>query len=159
MAFPGVLLALLLVLVIGRGLTGTLVAIAVFMVPTFCRLTCTLAMAEAGELYVLAARSYGSSRARLACVQILPNIAGGLLTQLTSSVGVAILLEASLSFLGLGIQPPQPSWGVMISEAMQYVFTYPTQVVAPGVALLVTVLGFNLFGDGLGDRLVGGGGR
>ena len=79
------------------------------------------------------------------------------MTQLTSSAGVGILLEASLSFLGLGVQPPQASWGVMVSEAMQYVYTYPTLVVAPGCVLVVAVLGFNLLGDGLDGILQEGG--
>ncbi len=159
MAFPGILLALMLIMVMGRGLTGTLVAISIFMVPSFCRLTCSLALEEEGRPYVLAARSYGSSRLRLALTQIMPNIAPRIVTQLTSSVGTAILLEASLSFLGLGVQPPGASWGTMISEAMQYVLVHPGLVVAPSVALVLCVLGFNLLGDGLNDRLVEGGGR
>ncbi|MBM6999689.1 ABC transporter permease [bacterium] len=157
MAFPGVLLALMLALVIGRGLVGTLVAVAVFTVPTFARLCAALTLAERGRPYVAAARSYGRGAASLALTQILPNILPRLVTQLTSSAGVGILLEASLSFLGLGVQPPQASWGVMVSEAMQYVYTYPTLVVAPGCVLVVAVLGFNLLGDGLDGILQEGG--
>lgn len=156
MAFPGVLLALMLVLVIGRGLFATLIAVAVFMIPTFARLTSSLVLEERAKPYIKAARSYGCSGAAIAVVHILPNIMARLLTQLTSCVGIGILLESSLSFLGLGVQPPQPSWGVMISEALQYVFTYPGLIVAPGITLACAVLGFNLLGDGLNDALVVG---
>ena len=154
MAFPGILLAMMLIMVMGRGLAGTFVAVAAFMVPTFTRLSCTLVMEAIGRQYVRAAMSYGTSRARAVVVHVMPNVMPRIVTQLSSSVGTAILLEASLSFLGLGIQPPQPSWGVMVSEAVTYVFTYPGQIVAPGLALVLSVLGFNLLGDGLNDRLV-----
>jgi ABC-type dipeptide/oligopeptide/nickel transport system permease subunit len=154
MAFPGILLAMVLVLVMERGLASTFVAVAVFMVPTFARLSYSLVLEAWGRPYVKAARSYGSSGARIVVRQVLPNIMPRIVTQLSASVGAAILLEASLSFLGLGIQPPQPSWGVMVSEAVTYVFSYPALIVAPGAMLLLCVLGFNLLGDGLNDLLV-----
>ena len=153
MAFPGILLALMLVLVIGRGLGSALIAIAVFMVPTFARLTYSLVMEARGTLYVKAARSYGCSQARIVVTHIMPNVAARLLTQFTASAGAAMLLESSLSFLGLGVQPPTASWGMMLNESLQYVLSYPSIAVAPGAALLVAVLGFNLLGDGLNDRL------
>lgn len=159
MAFPGILLALVLVLVIGRGLTSSLVAIAVFMVPTFARLTYSLAMEARGTLYVKAARSYGSSPVRIVARQILPNMLPRIVTQLTSSVGTAMLLESSLSFLGLGVQPPTASWGNMLQEALQYALTFPGVALAPGCALMLAVLGFNLLGDGLNDLLVRRGAR
>ncbi len=154
MAFPGILLAMVLVLVLGRGLTSVLVAIAVFMVPTFARLTCQTTLEVRGRPYVRAARSYGCTGISLAVRHVLPNIAPRLVTQFTSSAGSAMLLEAALSFLGLGVQPPTASWGYMLSEAFTYVLTYPGLAVAPGVALMVCVLGFNLLGDGLNDLLV-----
>lgn len=153
MAFPGILLALMLVLVIGRGLGSALIAIAVFMVPAFARLTYSLVMEARGTLYVKAARSYGCSQARIVVTHIMPNVAARLLTQFTASAGAAMLLESSLSFLGLGVQPPTASWGMMLNESLQYVLSYPSIAVAPGAALLVAVLGFNLLGDGLNDRL------
>lgn len=159
MAFPGILLALVLVLVLGRGLVGALVAIAVFMVPTFARLTCSLVLEARSALYVKAARSYGCSRARIVARQVMPNILPRLATQFTASAGSAMLLESSLSFLGLGVQPPQASWGLMLNESLQYALSYPGIAVAPGVALLLAVLGFNLLGDGLNDRLVERGAR
>ena len=154
MAFPGLLLAMVLVLVIGRGLVSALVAIAVFMVPTFARLTCQLALEVRDGLAVKAARSYGASTTRIAVVHILPAIAPRLVTQFTACIGSAMLLEASLSFLGLGIQPPTASWGYMLSEAMPYVVSHPQIAFAPGTVLALSVLGFNLLGDGLNDALV-----
>lgn len=154
MAFPGILLAMVLVLALGRGLTSVLVAIAVFMVPTFARLTCQTTLELRGALFVRAARSCGCGPVAVAVRHIVPNIAPRLVTQLTASVGTAMLLEASLSFLGLGVQPPAASWGYMLSEALPYIFGHPGLAVAPGVVLMVVVLGFNLLGDALNDRLV-----
>lgn len=154
MAFPGILLAMVLVLVMGRGLPSTFLAVAVFMVPGFARLTCSLVAQELQGAYVRSARSYGCGTARVLAVHVAPNIAPRLVTQLTSMVGTAMLLEASLSFLGMGVQPPQTSWGLMVGEALQYVLTYPWQPAAPGAALTLAVLGFNLLGDGLNDLLV-----
>lgn len=154
MAFPGILLAMLLVLVLGRGLLSVLVAVAVFMVPNFARLVCQTTLELRGSLYIKAARSFGTGPVRIALGHVVPNLAPLLITQFTASAGAAMLLEASLSFLGFGVQPPAASWGYMLSEALPYVFTYPTIAIAPGVALMLTVLGFNLLGDGLNDRLV-----
>lgn len=159
MAFPGILLAMMLVLVVGRGLVSALVAIAVFMVPTFARLAYGLTMEARGTLYVKAARSYGSSRARIVVRQVLPVVMPRIVTTFTANVGAAMLLESSLSFLGLGVQPPTASWGMMLSEALSYVTTYPVVAIAPGVALMLAALGFNLLGDALNDRLVKAGAR
>lgn len=154
MAFPGILLAMMFIMALGRGLVGTFIAVAIFMVPTFARLTCNLVLELRRRPFITAARSYGSSRWRLFWRQILPNVLPRLVTQLSSCVGRALLLEAALSFLGLGVQPPAPSWGVMVSDALTYIYTYPGQILAPGLALMIAVLGFNLLGDGLNDALV-----
>lgn len=159
MAFPGILLAMVLVLVLGRGLASVLVAIAVFMVPTFARVACQTTLELRGSLFIKAARSCGCGPVAVALRHVLPNIAVPLITQLTACVGTAMLLEASLSFLGLGVQPPAASWGSMLNEALPYVFGHPALAVAPGVVLMAVVLGFNLLGDGLNDRLVGRGAR
>ena len=156
MAFPGILLAMVLVLVLGRGIASVLVAIAVFMVPTFARVACQTTLELRGSLFIKAARSCGCSKAQVALRHVLPNIAAPLITQLTACVGTAMLLEASLSFLGLGVQPPAASWGSMLNEALPYVFGHPSLAVAPGIVLMLVVLGFNLLGDGLNDRLVQG---
>ena len=158
MAFPGILLAMVLVLALGRGLASVLAAIAVFMVPTFARLTCQTTLEVRGGLYMRAARSYGCTGVALVWRHVLPNIAPRLVTQFTASAGSAMLLEAALSFLGLGVQPPTASWGYMLSEAFSYVLSYSGVALAPGLALMACVLGFNLLGDGLNDLLVGRGG-
>ncbi len=154
MAFPGILLAMVLVLVLGRGLMSVLVAIAVFMVPTFARVTCQTTLELKGSLFIKAAKSCGCGAVQVAVRHVLPNIAAPLITQLTACVGTAMLLEASLSFLGLGVQPPAASWGSMLNEALPYVFGHPSLAVAPGIVLMMVVLGFNLVGDGLNDGLV-----
>lgn len=154
MSFPGILLAMMLVVVVGKGVWGAVLAIGIFMVPTFSRLVYSMVLENKQRLYVKAARSYGCSRRRLVFFHIFPDMLPRLITQFSSSIGSAVLLESSLSFLGLGIQPPTPSWGMMLNEARQFVLNYPYIAVAPGLALLVTVLGFNLLGDGLNDRLI-----
>lgn len=156
MAFPGILLAMVVVLALGRGLTSVVLAIAVFMVPTFARITCQTTLEVRGMLFVKAARSCGCGTVSIAVRHVLPNIAAPLITQLTARMGTAMLLEASLSFLGLGVQPPMVSWGSMLNEALPYVFGHPGLAVAPGIVLMVVVLGFNLLGDSLNDRLVRG---
>lgn len=159
MAFPGILLAMMLVLVVGRGLASALIAIALFMVPTFARLAYGLTMEARGTLWLKAAQSYGSSRAHVVVRHVLPVMLPRIVTTFTANVGAAMLLESSLSFLGLGVQPPTASWGMMLSEALPYVTSYPVVAIAPGVALMLAALGFNLLGDALNDRLVREGAR
>ena len=154
MSFPGILLAMVLVLVLGRGLTSVLIAVAVFMVPVFARLTCQLVQEVASGLYVKAARVAGLGPFAVLVRHILPNVAPLLLTQLTARIGSAMLLEASLSFLGLGVQPPMASWGYMLSEALPYVTSHPLLAVAPGALLMAAALGWNLIGDALNDRML-----
>ena len=145
---------MMLVTVLGKGILGSVLAIGIFMIPTFSRLVYSMVLENKQRLYVKAAQSYGCSRRRIVLHHMLPDMLPRLITQFSSSIGGAVLLESSLSFLGLGIQPPTPSWGMMLSEARQFVLSYPYIAVAPGVVLLITVLGFNLLGDGLNDRFV-----
>lgn len=159
MAFPGILLALMLCAVFGKGVMNAVLAIAVFMIPTFARLSYSMILENRTRLFVKAARSYGVGRFRMIFSHMLPGVLARLVTQLSSAIGSAILTESSLSFLGLGIQPPNASWGMMLSEARQYVLTYPYIAIAPGAVLLVAVLGFNLVGDGLNDYFVRRGSR
>ena len=155
MAFPGILLAMMLVAIIGKGLINAAIAIAVFMVPSFARLVYTMVLDIKSRLYIKACRSYGCHPIRLVLFHMIPDMLPRLVTQFTASIGGAILTESSLSFLGLGIQPPSPSWGMMLSETRQFILSYPYIAIAPGVVLLITVLGFNLLGDALNDMLIG----
>ncbi|MBR2834888.1 MAG: ABC transporter permease [Coriobacteriales bacterium] len=153
MAFPGIMLALMLVLVMGRGLLSALIAVSVFVLPTFARISYQLSLDVNQSLAVRAAQSYGCSPVRIALCHVVPHIASALLVQLSAAIGTAMLLEAALSFLGLGIQPPLASWGTMLSESFTYVILHPHIAVAPGCALLGSVLGFNMLGDVISDVL------
>ena len=155
MAFPTILVALVLVAIAGKGLLPSALAVALAMVPVFSRLVYTMMLETKGKLYVKAAMSYGCGWLRMVIFHMIPPMASRLVTQFTSSIGSAILLESSLSFLGLGIQPPSSSLGMMLSEARSYVLTYPYQALPSGIVLLMIVLGFNLLGDGISDVFAG----
>ena len=154
-AFPGTLLALMLVAVVGRGQQGAILAIAIYTIAPFARLVYTLILENESLLAIKAARSFGTGPLRLLSHYYLPELLPRLLTQFSASVGSAIMTEAALSFLGLGVQPPNASWGLMLSEAKQFALMQPYLAVAPGVAIFVAVLGFQLVSDGLNDILIG----
>ena len=154
MAFPGTLLALMLVAVIGKGQHGAILAISIYTIAPFARLTYTLILENETNLSIKAARSFSTGPLRLFNRYYLPALLPKLLTQFSTSVGSAIMTEASLSFLGLGVQPPDASWGLMLSEAKQYALLYPYLAVAPGIAIFMTVLSFHLISDGLNDILI-----
>lgn len=154
MAFPGILLALMLVTVVGKGINGSIIAISIFMVPVFSRLVYSMILDTENLLYIKAARSYGSSDFQVFVRHFIPAMLPRLITQYSSAIGSAVMIETSLSFLGLGIQPPYASWGLMLSDARQFFLVYPYLAVAPGIAIIITVLGFNLIGDGLNDLLI-----
>ena len=152
-AFPALLSAIMLTAIHGPGLMTSVVAIGIFNVPVFARLTRGAANAVWSREYVLAARAAGKGRWRITRDHVLPNIASVLIVQATVSFATAILAEAALSYLGLGTQPPQPSWGRMLNEAQALMFQAPMLAVYPGVAIVLSVLGLNLVGDGLRDLL------
>ncbi len=154
MAFPGILLALMLVTVVGRGVKGSILAISIFMVPVFSRLVYSMILDTENLLYIKAAKSYGSSDFTIFKRHLIPAMLPRLITQYSSAIGSAVMIETSLSFLGLGIQQPHASWGLMLSEARQFFLIYPYLAVAPGIAIIITVLGFNLIGDGLNDIII-----
>lgn len=154
MAFPGILLAMMLVTVVGKGVQGSIIAISIFMIPTFARLVNSMMLDTENRLYIKAAKSYGSTNMQIFFKHFIPAMLPKLITQFSSAVGSAVMIETSLSFLGLGIQPPNASWGLMLSEARQFFLQYPYLAVAPGIAIIITVLGFNLIGDGLNDLLI-----
>jgi peptide/nickel transport system permease protein len=151
--FPAVLLALLITAVFGPGVWTSMVAIGVVNVPVFARLTRANFLALRERDFVTAARALGASDTALICRHILPNVVSPLLVQATISFPNAILAEAGLSYLGLGMQPPHPSWGYMLKEAQPFLRLAPTYAVFPGAAIALAVLGCNLLGDGLRDLL------
>jgi peptide/nickel transport system permease protein len=152
-AFPALLSAIMLGAIVGPGLLTGIVAIGIFNIPVFARITRAAANAVAAREYVLAARSAGKGPLRITIDHVLPNIANVLIVQATIQFATAILAEAALSYLGLGTQPPQPSWGRMLNEAQAQMFQAPMLAVYPGVAIALSVLGLNLMGDGLRDLL------
>jgi peptide/nickel transport system permease protein len=151
LAFPIILLAIAVLAVLGRGSANTALAIGVVYLPMFARLARGPALTVLSWDYVSAARALGASGARIMARHVLPNIFAPLLVQLTLSLSTAILVEASLSFLGLGTQPPTPSLGLMLSDSRDFMLLLPWASIFSGLAILVASLGFNLFGDGLRD--------
>jgi peptide/nickel transport system permease protein len=152
-AFPALLTAIMLTAIYGPGLVMSIVAIGLFNIPVFARLARAAANAVWSRDYVLAARAAGKGAWRITTDHVLPNIANVLIVQATIQFALAILAEAALSYLGLGTQPPQPSWGRMLSEAQQMMASAPLLAIWPGAAIMLSVLGLNLLGDGLRDLL------
>src|SRR5215468_1157975 len=153
LACPFLILAIALAAFLGPSLGNAMIAIGITTMPIFVRLTRGQVMAVKVEDYVEAARTVGNPHWRIALVHILPNILPALLVQATLSIAAAIIAEASLSFLGLGQQPPAPSWGSMLNSAQRFLVNAPWMAVWPGLAIFLTVLSFNLVGDGLRDAL------
>ncbi|HLE42577.1 MAG TPA: ABC transporter permease [Methylomirabilota bacterium] len=153
LAFPFLILAIGLVTILGPSLTNATLAIGLGATPTYIRLTRGLVLATREEDYVQGARAIGAGDARVMRRHILPNIVSSILVQATVSIPTAIIAEAVLSFLGLGVQPPQPSWGTMLNAAQQFLETAPWMAWWPGLAIFVLALSFNLAGDGLRDVL------
>ena len=150
-AFPALLSAIMLTAIYGPGLLTSIVAIGIFNVPVFIRITRASALVVRSREFVLAARALGKSEFRITLEHVLPNILPILIVQATIQFALAILAEAALSYLGLGTQPPTPSWGRMLNDAQQQMFRAPQLAVWPGLAIALTVLGLNLMGDGLRD--------
>jgi peptide/nickel transport system permease protein len=150
-AFPAILSAIMMTAVFGPGMVNAIIAIGIYNIPTFARITRASANAIWGREYVLAARACGKGGFAITVEHVLPNILSVLIVQATIRFAIAILAEAALSYLGLGTQPPQPSWGRMLSEAQTLMFQAPLLAVFPGVAIAFAVLGLNLLGDGLRD--------
>lgn len=153
MSIPALLLALAIVGVLEPDLTSAMIAIGIVYAPRLFRVTRAAAMSIREETYVEAARSVGSSPARIIAGHVLPNVLSPLVVQVSLSMGVAILFEASISFLGLGVQPPDASWGSMLGRSTRFFEQSPYLVVIPGLAILLTVLSFNVIGDGIRDSL------
>jgi len=152
-AFPALLTAIMLTAVYGPGLVTSVVAIGIFNIPVFARITRAAALGVWARDYVLASRACGRGAWHITVAHVLPNIASVLIVQATIQFAVAVLAEAALSYLGLGTQPPQPSWGRMLNEAQAMMFQAPQLALYPGLAIALSVLGLNLMGDGLRDLL------
>ncbi|PJI42005.1 ABC transporter permease [Ferrovibrio sp.] len=150
-AFPAILSAIMLAAIFGPSTMNSVVAIAIFNIPVFARVVRGSANAIWARDYILAARSAGKGSFRITIEHVLPNILAVIVVQATIQFALAILAEAALSYLGLGTQPPTPSWGRMLNEAQALVFRTPFLAVFPGFAIAIAVLGFNLLGDGLRD--------
>jgi peptide/nickel transport system permease protein len=152
-AFPSLLVAILITAVFGPGAVNAILAIGIFNIPVFARLTRGAALALWTRDFCLAARVAGKGRARVSLEHILPNIANLLIVQGTIQFSLGILAEAALAYVGLGAQPPTPSWGRMLADAQTLIAIAPHTAIFPGLAIVVTVLGLNLMGDGLRDAL------
>lgn len=153
LAFPAILLAIMMTAVFGPGMVNAIIAIGINYIPIFARVTRAAANAVWAREYVAAARACGRGPWAITFKHVLPNVSTVLLVQATTYFAIAILAEAALSYLGLGTQPPQPSWGRMLSDAQTLMFQQPLLAVWPGLAIAVAVLGLNLMGDGLRDLL------
>lgn len=153
LAFPSILLAIAIVSILGSSLQNALIAIAIVNVPNFGRLIRSKVLSVKEEEYITAAKAIGMKDSRILLRHILPNSFAPVIVQGTLAVATAIIEAAALSFLGLGAEPPQPEWGKMLSDARIYLMNAPWTMIFPGLAIMLTVLGFNLMGDGLRDAL------
>ncbi|MFD3242467.1 ABC transporter permease [Rahnella perminowiae] len=152
-AFPGIVLAILVVSILGGGLVNLLIAISLFAIPVYARLSRNLTLGLKQMEYVEAAQALGLSNYRIIVHYILRNAVGPIIVQSTLTAGTVILAAASLSFLGLGVQPPMPEWGTMMSDGRNFLGINIYLSLFPGLAIMLTVLGFNVLGDGLRDLL------
>jgi peptide/nickel transport system permease protein len=153
LAFPSILLALVIVAVIGPGLLNAMIAVGIVSIPTYARITRASVISERSREYVQASRALGANSFRLLMQHILPNALSPIIVAGSLGIATAILDAAGLGFLGLGAQPPTPEWGLLLSRNKSHIFTSPWMVVFPGISIMFLVLGFNLIGDGLRDAL------
>lgn len=152
-AFPALLIAILITAVFGPGAVNAIIAIGIFNIPVFARLARGAALSLWQREFILAARVAGKGRLRISAEHILPNILNTLIVQITIQFSLGILAEAALAYVGLGAQPPIPSWGKMLADSQTLIAIAPHVAIVPGLAIVLTVLGLNLMGDGLRDVL------
>jgi len=152
-AFPGIILAIAIVAILGSGLYNVVIAVAVFSTPTFARIVRARTLALKESVFVQAAINLGASDSRILFRHILPGAIPDIIVQYTMSIGSSILTASSLSFLGMGAQPPTPEWGLLLSNGRAYMVTTLHTTLFPGLAIFLTVLSFNILGDGLRDAL------
>ena len=152
-SFPGILLAMLIIAVLGTSLVNVAIAISIWSIPTCARIVRGSVLAIKQKEYIMAMKSLGASDFRIMIRHILPNAFAPIIVFATMRMGTAILSTASLSYLGLGAQPPTPEWGAMIAQGQDYMWTSPHLTIVPGIAIMLTVFAFNVVGDGLRDAL------
>lgn len=153
LAFPAILLAIFITAILGPNLTNTMIAVGIVYIPHYARIVRSSVLSLKQQLFVQAIGHLGGGHTRVLWYHVLPNSLPPIIVYATLGMGTAVLQAAALGFLGLGAQPPQPEWGAMLSEGRQYIQIAPHVAAFPGVAILLLVLGFNLFGDGLRDVL------
>jgi peptide/nickel transport system permease protein len=152
-AFPAILLAIAILAALGPGVGNAMIAIGIVYTPIFARITRGSVLTVREEVYIEAARATGCGDGRIMARHVMPNVTAPIIVETTLSLAFAILAEAALSFLGLGTQPPDPSWGRMLAESRAYILDAPWLGIFPGLAIMFTVMGFNFLGDGLRDAL------
>lgn len=153
LAFPGLLLAIVIVAILGNGDQNTIIAIAVFAVPSIARMVRGVVISNKDAQYIGAARVMGESNARIIMTHIIPNSVSQIIVNVTLNLGTAILTSSSLSFLGMGVQPPSPEWGAMLNKAKEVLRSNPWEAIFPGLVITLVVMSFSLVGDGLRDAL------
>ncbi len=153
LAFPGILLAITIVAILGNGLINTMIAVAIFSVPDFSRIVRASVISLKEMEFIEGCKAAGASDLRIILLHIFPNSLSPLIVQTTLMLGTAILTASGLSFIGLGVQPPNPEWGAMLSQAREILRSAPLTALAPGMAITLVVLSFSLVGDGLRDAL------
>lgn len=153
LAFPGIVVALTVIAILGPGIPNVILAVGVSQIPQFARIVNAMVLVIREEAYFEAARAVGATNAKIIAKHILPNALAPIIVQASLLIPGAILTATSLSFLGAGVQPPTAEWGAMLSDSRQWMQVAPYLMVSPGVALMLVVLGFNIFGDGLRDAL------
>jgi peptide/nickel transport system permease protein len=153
MCFPMIILALLIASMLGPGIKNVIIALTISLMPGYARLMCGQVLSVKQDDYIMAARSLGASNLRIIMNHVVLNCLPPLIVQITMMLGSTILAEAGLSFLGIGVQPPTPTWGGMVTNGRQYLTNYPILSLAPGLALMLVVFAFNIVGDGLRDAL------
>jgi peptide/nickel transport system permease protein len=153
MCFPMILLAMVIAALLGNGLKNVMIALGIAMLPGYARLMCAQVLTVRENDYIIAARSIGVSSLRTIAKHVFPNCLPPLIVLITMQMGAAILAEAGLSFLGIGIEPPAAAWGTMVNEGRSYMLTNPVLSTAPGIAIILVVFSFNMIGDGLRDAL------
>jgi peptide/nickel transport system permease protein len=153
MSLPMIMLALVIAAVLGGGVKNVMIALGVGLLPGYARLMCAQVISVKENDYILASRTIGASNLRTMLVHIVPNSFPPLIVMMTAMIGLTILAEAGLSFLGIGISPPTAAWGAMVSDGYRYLLSNPILSIAPGVAIMLVVFAFNMVGDGLRDAL------